>query len=179
MLPAALSWVMVHLTNINGTAADDGLYYVRFVGGWSPMEFVVEAGVTSIPLQRTNDDAFRLQPGQKLGYGGTKLVPGVKEPVDEDQEGGLVGAVEETLEPRDRIKDPPEHVMAQLDPDLRRSFARLWDRIPPHLQEKNFDFEPELWTPADNDTAVVAWCWYWVSFSVYFPDILSVFHSRL
>ena len=29
-LPNAISWVQVHLTNIDGTDAAEGLYYIRF-----------------------------------------------------------------------------------------------------------------------------------------------------
>ncbi len=54
-LPGALSWVTVSLTNSDGTAAEEGLYYVTFLDGWSPSKLVVEAGVTDIPLQREGE----------------------------------------------------------------------------------------------------------------------------
>ena len=40
----ATSWVKIDVTNTNGTAAADGMYYIRFKEGWLPREAVVEAG---------------------------------------------------------------------------------------------------------------------------------------
>ena len=55
-LPNAISWVQVHLTNIDGTDAAEGLYYIRFGPDWFPQEAIVEAGISEIPLQRLNAD---------------------------------------------------------------------------------------------------------------------------
>ena len=39
--------------------------------------------------------------------------------------------------------------MTSLDEEQRAAFVRLWQRIPPHLHEKNFDFEKALRAAAD------------------------------
>lgn len=149
--PDAVSWVTVDLTNEDGTDADEGSYYVRFADGWSPREAIVDAGRTEIPLQRVGVENFRLHKGMRLGTGGSKLVPGTMERVPEEEAGiPSVSAVDASV-PVERIKDPPETVMRGLDPSQREAFARLWDKIPQHLQAISFDFEKELWTPADID----------------------------
>ena len=64
-LPNAISWVQVHLTNIDGTDAAEGLYYIRFGSDWFPLEAILDAGISEIPLQRLNADQqvvrFRFQ----------------------------------------------------------------------------------------------------------------------
>ena len=57
-LPNAISWVQVHLTNIDGTDAAERLYYIRFGSEWFPQEAIVEAGISEIPLQRLNADVL-------------------------------------------------------------------------------------------------------------------------
>ena len=76
-LPNAISWVQVHLTNIDGTDAAEGLYYTwyTFWIWWFPQEAIVEAGTSEIPLQRLNADGLVVQRGMRLGVGGDRLEP--------------------------------------------------------------------------------------------------------
>ncbi len=76
-------------------------------------------------------------------------MPGVLEANLDERVRVPVSAVEESEAPVGRIEDPPEQVLGPLD--QRQAFTRLREKIPPHLQEINFDFEAELWTPADID----------------------------
>ena len=51
-----------------------------------------------------------------------------------------------------RKKLPKSHkVLDSLDKDQRAAFVKLWQRVPPHLHERNFCFEKELWKVTDND----------------------------
>ena len=68
-LPNAISWAQVHHTNIDGTDAAEGLYYIRFGSDWFPQEAIVEAGISEIPLQRLNADCLIVQRGMRLGVG--------------------------------------------------------------------------------------------------------------
>ena len=74
-MPNAISWVQVHLTNLDGTDAAEGLYYIRFGSDWFPQEAIVEAGISEIPLQRLNADGLVIQRGMRLGVGGDRLEP--------------------------------------------------------------------------------------------------------
>ena len=74
-MPNAISWVQVHLTNIDGTDAAEGLYCIRFGPGWFPQEAIVEAGMSEIPLQRLNADGLFVQRSMRLGVGGDRLEP--------------------------------------------------------------------------------------------------------
>ena len=65
----------VHLTNLDGTDAAEGLYYIRFGSDWFPQEAIVEAGISEIPLQRLNADGLDVQRGMRLGVGGDRLEP--------------------------------------------------------------------------------------------------------
>ena len=74
-LPNAISWVQVYLTNIDGTDAAEGLYYIRFGPDWFPQEAIVEVGISEIPLQRLNADGIVVERGMRLGVGGDRLEP--------------------------------------------------------------------------------------------------------
>ena len=74
-LPNAISWAQVHHTNIDGTDAAEGLYYIRFGSDWFPQEAIVEAGISEIPLQRLNADGLIVQRSMRLGVGGDRLEP--------------------------------------------------------------------------------------------------------
>ena len=54
-LPEAMSWVKICLTNIDGTPATQGQYYIRFGPNWFPQEAIVEAGISEIPLQQLTE----------------------------------------------------------------------------------------------------------------------------
>ena len=51
MLSEVFTRVKAELRNCDGSAADLGLYYVRFQDGWTPNEAIVDAGLSEIPLQ--------------------------------------------------------------------------------------------------------------------------------
>ena len=74
-MPNAISWVQVHLTNLDGTDAAEGLYYIRFGPDWFPQEAMVEAGISEIPLQRLNADGLVVQRGMRWGVDGDRLEP--------------------------------------------------------------------------------------------------------
>ena len=58
-LPDAMSCLKVRLTNMDGTNAAVGAYFVRFGWEWFPQAEIVEAGVSKIPLQRLSEMVFR------------------------------------------------------------------------------------------------------------------------
>ena len=44
---------------------------------------------------------------------------------------------------------PPQNVMTQLDPQQRKSFSKLWSRIPDHLRMIQFGLDEAAWQPQD------------------------------
>ena len=74
-LPNAMSWLLVSLTNVDGTEAEKGTYYIRFGSEWFPQEAIVEAGLSEIPIRRVQGDGLLVQKGMRLGVGGDRLVP--------------------------------------------------------------------------------------------------------
>ena len=73
MLSEGFTWVKVELRNCDGSAADPGLYYVRFQDGWTPSEAIVDAGLSAIPLQWTEGSEHHLRSQATLGYANTRL----------------------------------------------------------------------------------------------------------
>ena len=51
-LPNIVSWLLVSLTNADGTEAERGAYCIWFGLEWSPQEAIVEAGISEIPIRR-------------------------------------------------------------------------------------------------------------------------------
>ena len=48
--------------------------------------------------------------------------------------------------------EPPTAVLSNLNPDQRKAFLRMWNKIPLHLRAIHFDFEESLWTTEDIDS---------------------------
>ena len=44
--------------------------------------------------------------------------------------------------------DPPDEVLKRLSPESRESFLQLWNQLPPHLRDINFDLHGPGWEPA-------------------------------
>ena len=61
--------------------------------------------------------------------------------------------------------------MASLDDDQQVAFKRLWQRVPPHLHEINFDLEKALWTVGDVDALGDLLCKYEHRFSRHSTDL--------
>ena len=58
-----------------------------------------------------------------------------------------------------------------LDADQQAVSIRLWQRVPPHLHEMNFDFEKSLWTAGDIDSLGDSLCKYEHRFSHHSTDL--------
>ena len=169
-LPSAMAWVKIDITNTDGTAASEGTYYTRFNKGWLPREAIVEAGTSEIPLRHTGNQLCSMTPNMKLGVGGAPLV---KSDLTKAQilptQSGEINTVEEAEaeKPRKILQE----VLDSLDEDQRAAFVKLWQRVPPHLHEINFDFEKELWKVADIDALAELLCSYQHRFSHHSTDL--------
>ena len=63
-LPNAMSWLLVRLTNGDGTEAERGAYYIRFGPEWFLQEAIVEEGISENPIRRVKGDGFLAQKGR-------------------------------------------------------------------------------------------------------------------
>ncbi|CAB1103949.1 unnamed protein product [Ectocarpus sp. CCAP 1310/34] len=45
--------------------------------------------------------------------------------------------------------EPPDDVMAGLNPAQQVAFRRLWQKVPAHIRDVRFNFNAELWEPED------------------------------
>ena len=149
-IPDATSWVKIDITNTDGTAATDGMYYIRFNKGWLPREAVVEAGTSEIPFRHEGGKPYLMQPGMKLGIGGAPLIKSDLAKAQFTPTPSDTVHVVDTAKPQQPC-EPPVAVLENLDETQRAAFVRLWRRVPPHLHEIKFDFEKTLWTAADID----------------------------
>ncbi len=173
-LPNAMSWVSVALTNADGTAAPTGSYYIRFGSEWSPQEAIVEAGVSQIPLQRLNSENFLIQKNMKLGEGGGKLTQCNLDSAEifstnVQEVSAVVGG--SSPSPGVSNDEPPQTVLASLNPSQREAFIRLWNKVPVYLREIHFDFEESLWTAKDIDALGNLLCKYAHRFSKHSTDL--------
>ena len=73
VLSKGFTWAKVEFRNGDGSAADPGLYYVRFEDGWTPKKAVVDAGSSEIPLQWAEGSEHHLRSQTTLGYARTRL----------------------------------------------------------------------------------------------------------
>lgn len=151
-LPNTMSWIQVHLTNIDGSEAAEGVYNVRFSEGWFPREQLVEAGTSEIPMRRVGDTAFQLQRSMYLGEGGMPLekcnLDNAQLFPNDEFKAHVVSESNPVSVPSDK---PPNEVMTNLNSAQQVSFRKLWQRIPLHLRDIKFDFEGDLWQPEDID----------------------------
>ena len=146
-LPNAISWVQVHLTNIDGTDAAEGLYYIRFGFGsdWLPQEAIVEAGISEIPLQRLNTDGRIVQRGMRLGVGGDRLEPCKIDNAENIQnEIPSINAVVGDGSPEKSEDEPPTTVLSTLNALQQKAFLRLWKKVPAYLRAILFDLKKIL-----------------------------------
>lgn len=146
-----MSWVKVKLTNPDGSDAAPGTYRVQFEKHWYPREALVENGTSEIPMRRIGDSSRLLKPNEIVGRGGEPLKQvSLDEFSLEENEEFKVHMVQEgeAEMPND---EPPADVMSSLNPAQQVAFRRLWQRVPPHIRDVHFDFNAELWEPADID----------------------------
>ena len=72
----------------------------------------------------------------------------------------VIDAVAAKTTPTNQTRAPPETVLASLEDDQQAAVQRLWQRVPPHLYQINFDFEKALWTAGDIDVVEDLLCKY-------------------
>ena len=118
-LPNSISWVQVHLTNVDGTDAAEGLYYIRFGSDWFPQKAIAETGISEIPLQILNADGLIVQRGMRLGVGGDSLEPCKTDNTEVIQnEIPSVNAVAGAGMPEKSDDEPPATVLSPLNLSL-------------------------------------------------------------
>ena len=124
----AMSWLLVSLTNADGTEAERGAYYIRFGPKRFPQEAIVEAGISEIPIRRVKSDGFLVQKGTRLGVGGDRLVQCDLDnaciiPNDIPRVNEVVGSSDDNPEKSD--DEPPAAVLSSLFTAQKQAFLRL------------------------------------------------------
>ena len=177
-LPNAMSWLLVSLTNADGTEAEKGAYYIRFGPEWFPQEAIVDSGISEIPIRRIKDE-FLVKKGMRLGVGGDRLVqcdldnsaiipndiPGVNKVV-----GSGGGNSERSAD------EPPATVLSGLSTAQKQAFLRLWSIIPIRFRAVHSLI---LRRPFGQLRTLTRWVLYYASMHIDFPSIALIWDMSL
>ena len=186
MLSEGFTRVKVELRNCDGSAANPGLYYVRFQAGWTPKEAIVDAGLSEIPLQWAEGSEHHPHSQTTLGYASTilrqvnlvnaEVIPQYSTSpqhatLTKDKKTSDTTSMAKKSEQDKGPPQPSQNLMTQLDPEQRKSFSRLWSRIPEHLRVIRFGLDKVAWQFQDIDALGDTLCEFEHRFSKHSTDL--------